>query len=91
MKKLFAILLEMIPVISAPVSYLLIISKYDSDMIRTIITITMALAFFGFAFFFIGRKIAKEDRIVRFLGILDWLATLYVIAFYILVIFVFGL
>jgi len=90
-KKTLAILMELIPVISAPVSYMLVVSSSDAALVRQIISITFCLAFLGFAFFFLGRRLAKGDKIVRILGILDWLATIYVITFYILVIFSFGL
>ena len=90
-RKIIAIILELIPVISAPISYALVISSSDAAPVRRIISIIFLLAFLGFAFFFIGRRLAKEDRTVRILAIIDWLATIYVIAFYILAIFRFGL
>ena len=86
----FAIILEWIPIISAPVSYILVMSGSGSDLVRRIISITMVLAFFGFVFAIIGRKLGREDRTVRVLGILDRLATVYVIVFYIIAIFSFG-
>lgn len=90
-KKIIAIIAEIIPLVSAVVSYTLIVSSLDSDLIRQVISITFLLAFSGFAFFFIGRRLAKESRAVRILGIFDWLATLYVIAIYVIAIFMFGL
>ena len=90
-KRTIAIVLELIPVISAPVSYILIFSKLDSEPVRQVIMFTTLLAFLGFVFFFIGRKLAKTDKAVKVLGILDWLATVSVIGFYVLAIFSFGL
>ncbi len=90
-KKAIAIITEIIPIVSAPVFFLLVTSSYDATWIRRVISVTMLLAFLGFLFFFIGRKLAKGDRTVRILGILDWLATLAVIGFYVLAIFSFGL
>ena len=90
-KRIIALILELIPIISEPISYLLIMSSHDSVMIRRIISVTMLLAFLGFVFFFIGRRLAKGDRAVRILGILDWFATLFVIAFYVLAAFSVGL
>ena len=90
-KKKIALILEWIPIISAPVSYILVMSASDSDLIRRVISITMLLAFLGFIFAIIGRKLAKEDRAVRILSILDRLATVYVIVFYVIAIFSFGL
>jgi hypothetical protein len=90
-RKIIAVILELIPVISAPVSYLLIVSSHSSGMIRRMISVTMLLAFLGFVFFFIGRRLAAGDKAVRILGVFDWLATLSVIAFYIIAVFSFGL
>lgn len=91
MKKTIAIIAELLPVISAPLSYLLVVSASDTGLIRHVITITFLLAFLGFAFFFLGRKLAGEEKMVRILGILDWLATLYVVVFYAIAIFSFAL
>lgn len=90
-KKILLSILKLLPIISAPTSYLLIISKYDSIFIRGIIDITTLLAFAGIGFFFIGRKIAKESILLKILGILDIIATVYVIALYTIAIFAFGL
>ena len=90
-KKMIAVIVEIIPVISAVISFLLLFSDLDSQPVRQIIWVTMLLAFLGFVFFFIGRRLAKEDRMVRILGILDWLATVCVIGLYVLAIFSFGL
>jgi hypothetical protein len=81
-KKVFAIILEIIPIISAPISYLLIVFGPASEMARRISAITMLLAFLGFVFFIIGRALAKEEKAVKILGIFDILATLAVIGFY---------
>ena len=91
MKKTIAILLEILPIVSAPLAYLLVISDYNSPLIRAVIGITFLFAFLGFVFFLIGRKLAKDDKIVRILGIFDWLATLFIIAIYVIAIFNFGL
>ena len=90
-KKTIAIVLETIPVVSAVICYLLVGSSADSDLVRGAIRVTMLLAFLGFAFFFAGRRLAGGERAVRILGILDLLATLSVIVFYVLAIFAFGL
>lgn len=90
-RKTVAIILELIPIISAPLTYLLIVSDIDFDPIKKVIPVTMLLAFLGFVFFFIGRKIDREDRAVRILGILDWFATVFVIGIYVIAIFSMGL
>ena len=89
-KKTVAIIAEIIPLISAPLGYFLVVSKYDSAVTRWVIAIAFLLAFLGFVFFFIGRWLAKESKVVRVLGILDWLATLFIVGFYALAIFVFA-
>ena len=83
-KKIIAIIAELIPIVSTVTSYTLIVSNIDSGLIRNVITVTMVLAFLGFAFFFIGRKLSKEDKAVRVLGILDLLMPLLVIGFYVI-------
>ena len=81
-KKTVAVIAEIIPLVSAVVSYTLTVSSFDSGLVRLVIAITFLLAFLGFVFFFVGRMLAKEDKTVRILGIFDWLATIFVIAFY---------
>jgi hypothetical protein len=90
-KRTIALLVEAIPVVSAVLSIALIASSVDSDLVRRVILVSTPLAFLGFVFFFVGRKLAKEDRAVRLVGILDWLATLSIIALYTLAVFSFGL
>jgi hypothetical protein len=80
--KKIAIITELIPIISAPLSILLIMSALDSKVIRSIISVTMIFGFLGFMAFLIFRKAGKEDKTVRILGIMDLLATFVVIGFY---------
>ena len=84
-KRKAAIILELIPIVSALISLLLIVSPLDSGAVATIITITMLLASFGFVFFILGHVLVKGDKAVKILGIFDWLATAYVIGVYVLV------
>ena len=90
-KKNIAIILELVPIISAIISFTFIMLDLNSEIIRIIISVTTITSFIGFVFFFIGRKLNKENKTVLILGILDWISTLYVIALYTIVIFVFGL
>lgn len=90
-KKLLAIIIEIIPVLSAVISFVLIRLPYDTEVVRKMILITVLLSFFGFVFFFVGRFLAGGDRIVKWLGIADWFATIYIIGLYVLAIFSFGL
>ena len=90
-KRTVAIILELVPIISALISFIFIKISYDAELITWIIYLTTLLSFLGFIFFFIGRKLYKKDKTVRILGILDWLCTIYVIMLYILAIFAFGL
>ena len=86
-RKTAAGLLELIPVLSAPASLLLLYSSVDTIPVRRLIAVTMIFSFLGFAFFLIGRRLSNGSKTVRILGILDLLATLYVVLFYTLVIF----
>lgn len=91
MKRVLAIILEIIPILSAILFALMIKLPFEFAAARWITLITMLLALGGFLFFFIGRKIWRGDRIVRILGLLDWLATASVIAVYVFAIFSFGM
>ena len=66
-------------------------SPYDTKLIKHIINVTTVLAFIGFVFFLIGRKLDKKDNIVRILGLLDLLSNICIVGLYILAIFSFGL
>lgn len=61
-KKTIAIILEALPPIAAVLLYLMIfaIDAGDSAVFRWVAIIADVLAFFGFVFFFIGRKLAKS-------------------------------
>ncbi|MCR5604750.1 MAG: hypothetical protein K6G27_13765 [Lachnospiraceae bacterium] len=91
MKKTIAIIAGVIPVVSAIIAIFLMVSHFDSTAIRTVINTTTFLGFLGFIFFFVGRKLAGGDKTVRILGILDLLATVSIVGFYIIAIFAFGL
>ena len=84
-------MVELVPLLSAVVSFVLIILPYESGIVKSIIGMTTLLSFFGFIFFFIGRSIGEENKTVKVFGILDWLATIYVVTLYTIVIFSFGL
>lgn len=90
-KKIIAIIAELIPLISAITSYTLIVAGPNTSFIRGVITVTMILAFLGFVFCIIGRKLAKEEKVVRVLGVFDCITPLLVIGFYVVAIFSFGL
>ena len=81
-RKLIVKIAKLIPVISVIVSYLLILGPFHSDFARGVSGVTVILAFLGFVFFFIGRSLAKEDKLIKILGILDILSTLAIIALY---------
>lgn len=78
---------KLIPVVSAVLAYILIFSSAQAGAITTAVTL---LAFFGFAFFFIGRKQAKEDKTLRILGWLDLLSTAAIILLYVLAMAIFA-
>ena len=52
---------------------------------------TVILALLGFAFFFAGRRLAMEDRLIKVLGILDILSTVLIVVLYALAVASFGL
>lgn len=89
-KKALAVALELIPIISAPLAIIFIYSSVDSQVIRSLIGVFTLLGFFGFVFSFIGRRIAKGEKIVRVLSILDILATVAIIIMYVLVFIALG-
>ncbi|SDB56395.1 hypothetical protein [Butyrivibrio sp. INlla16] len=91
MKKTIAIIAGVIPAVSAVIAIFLMVSHFDSAVIRTVINITTFLGFLGFVFFFAGRKLGGGDKTVRILGVLDLLATASIVGFYIVAIFAFGL
>ena len=90
-KKNIAIILEIIPVLSAILSFAFVLIPYGSETLSYITPIIVLLAFFGFVFFFIGKKLCNENKTVKILGILDILSTISIIALYILAAFSFGL
>ena len=90
-RKTIAIIVEAIPLVSIVVFLASVFSAYDSPVMRIVTLVTSALAFLGFVFFFIGRMLARGERIVTILGILDWFATLVTFQLYAIAIFSFGL
>ena len=90
-KKIIAIVLELIPVVSAVVSFYLFTTSKDSVLIRETLLVSFVFSLLGRAFFIVGRKLAGDDKTVRILGLLDLVASIYVIAFYVLAIISFGL
>ena len=90
-KKTVIVILKLFPLVSAFISFIFIVLPYDSEIVKHIVGITTVLSFFGFVFFFIGKNLSKGSKVIRVLGIFDWLATLYVILLYTIVIFSFGL
>ena len=78
-RKTIAIILEMIPLISIAISFAGISIRINQ--------VSLLIAVLGFAFSFAGRKLAKEDRIVRVIGVLDWLMTIFAGGFLALLVF----
>ena len=83
-KKALAVTLELIPILAAAVYFVLFSLPVDSEVIRRILLVAVLLALPGFLIFFVGRKLAKGDRTVLILGILDWLATISIVGFYVI-------
>ena len=87
-KRTTAIIIELIPIISVIFALLLLKRDADSPFLRIITTVVFILAFLGFAAFFIGRKLAKEEKVVRVLGVFDWMATAIIVGIYALAILI---
>ena len=86
-RKTVLTILKLIPVVSAVLAYILIFSSAEAGAITTI---AVLLAFFGFVFFFIDRKSAKEDKTLRILGWLDLLSTASMVVLYVIVLLAFA-
>ena len=90
-KKNVAIVLEILPIVSAILTYVLIYAPFKAGSnIKIISGIAMIIALFGFLFFIIGRILAKEDRTVKILGILDCIATLSIIVLFVIIFIAIG-
>lgn len=87
-RKTVLTILKLIPPASAVLAYILIFSSTQAGALTSA---AVLLAFFGFIFFFIGRKSAKEDKTLRILGWMDLLSTLSIIVLYALAAASFGL
>ena len=82
------LIIKLIPAVSALLAYILIFSSAQAGALTSA---AVLLAFFGFAFFFMGCKSAKDDKTLRVLGWLDLLSTLSIIVLYALAVANFGL
>ena len=87
-KRTTAILIELVPVLSVISALLLLNRDTDSHFLRVVTAVNFIFAFFGFAAFFIGRRLAREDKTVKILGVLDWTATAIIVGIYALAFFV---
>jgi len=81
-RKIIAIIIESIPVASAVIAHTLI---FTSAQAQKLTNVTVLLAFLGFVFYFIGRRLDGQDRTVKILGKLDLLATASIVLLYIAV------
>ena len=87
-KRTKAIIIEFIPIVSVVSALLLLKRDTDSPFLRIITAVAFIFAFVGFLAFFIGRKLAGEDKTVKILGVLDWIATAVIVGTYALAFFV---
>ncbi len=90
-KKTLAVILEIIPIVSTIVFFIITFSNMNSVLLKTINAVAVVVALLGFVFFIIGRILGKGSKPALFLGILDILCTATVVGFYTLAIFLFGL
>ena len=65
-----------------------LLTFYLQTFLRIITAVAYIFAFFGFVAFLLGRKLASEDKTVKILGILDWIATAIIVGTYALAFFV---
>ena len=89
-KKTILTIVKLIPPVAAALSFILIFGHFDGGKTGGLTTATVLLGLFGFVFFFIGRKAAKEDRTLKILGRLDLLSTVAIIALYVIVLIAFA-
>ena len=87
-KRTKAIIIELIPIVSVISALLLLKRDTDSPFLRIITAVAFIFAFVGFLAFFTGRKLAGEDKTVKILGVLDWIATAIIVGIYALGFFV---
>lgn len=87
MKKIIAILLELIPIVSIVAAVVLFLSSIN---IKALLGILLLISVLGFQFFLIAWKIYKS-KLIKILGIIDIFVSLFVIGFYITAFFTFGL
>jgi len=87
-KRTTAIIIELIPILSVISALLLLNRDIDSPFLRIITAVAYIFAFFGFVAFLLGRKLASEDKTVKILGILDWIATAIIVGTYALAFFI---
>ena len=90
-KKMIAVIAEIVPVVSAAAFFVLMYTDLGSQDTMVANTIAMALAVLGFVFFIAGRKLDREDKLARVLGIMDILATVSIVGFYVLAFFSVGM
>ena len=90
-KRTTAIIIELIPILSMISALLLLKRDTDSPFLRIVTAGSFIFAFFGFAAFFIGRKLARKDRTVKTMGVLDRTATAIIVGIYALAFFVMGI
>ena len=86
-RKTVLTIIKLIPPVSAVLAFILIFTSAQAGWLTTA---AVLLGFFGFVFFFIGRKTAKEDKTLKILGWLDLLSTVAIIALYVLAMAVFA-
>ncbi|MBO4456493.1 MAG: hypothetical protein J5802_02100 [Butyrivibrio sp.] len=82
MKKLLAIIVELIPIVSILAFRIYCKSKWWEYNIYDGFNIFVLLgfvAFLGFVFAYIGEKLDSEDSAVRFFGTLDKIVSAYII------------
>lgn len=85
-KRTSAIIFELLPIISAIIAYFttFVIEK-ESILTLVISAIAIVVAFNGYIFYLLFRKMAKEDMLIKVLSFLDIASSLTIIIFYIVI------
>ncbi|MBO4456492.1 MAG: hypothetical protein J5802_02095 [Butyrivibrio sp.] len=91
-KRVFAIFVELIPLAAILLYFILFKIGAQTGNADTLISeASFVLAFLGFVFAFIGKKLDGKNIVVRILGKLDKLITVLIIVFFVGIVLICGL
>ena len=90
-KRKLAIAIRLIPPISLIIAIVLLLIPPDTAVVRAVITVTMMCALFGFLFHLVSRKLCRDDKLVKTLGLLDIFSSVFILLMYVATAFMVGL